>query len=165
MIRIEEYLMKRSKKMQIGPKTVTDSADNLSKGKGWSRGDSLIVDNGSGVNLVTMSQLNSICLGTNTSGGIPKSLGSVKVIDSEVVASDLIALGLINTGKVILTNATKISGSAKEIVIILSADQIDSPMMKEAEVTESTAAAIDLIAIRALLESNAENLGNGAIAK
>ncbi len=145
--------MKHSKEIQIGPKFVTDSADNLSKGKGWSGGDSLIVDNGSGDNLVTMSQLNSICLGANTSGGIPKSLGSVKVIDSEVVASDLVALSLISTGKVILTNATKISGAAKEIVIILNADKIDSPMMKEAEVTESTAAAADLIAIRALLES------------
>ena len=145
--------MKHSKQIKIGSKSVTDSANNLSKGKGWSGGDSLMVDNGSGDNVVTMSQLKLICLGTNTSGGIPKSLGSVKVIDSEVVASDLIALSSINTEKVILTNATKISGSAKEIVFILSADQIDSPMMREAEVTESTAAATDLIAIRNFLES------------
>ena len=109
-------------------KVVTDTADNLAKGIGWSKGDTLIINNGARNNSATMAQLNLIRLGTNASPkGAPAALASATVTDTTIdSAGDLKKLDIITKGKLVATLATKIIGSDADLATIISATSIDT---------------------------------------
>lgn len=135
-------------------KTITDTAINLANGIGWSGGEDLIINNGSGDDGASMSQLNQIQLGANTTGGLPGSLASVTVVDLEVDASHLNELALITKGPLMLLNAIEIIGLASETALAISNELIKMPKMIKATVLGPSADAGDLMKINDFILKN-----------
>ena len=144
--------MKKNKNFKTN--TISNTAMNLAKGIGWIGGEDLIINNGSGDDGASMSQLNQIQLGVNTNGGLPGSLASVTVVDLEIDASQLNKLALITKGQLMLLNAIEIIGLASETALAISNELIKMPKMIKATVLGSSADAGDLMKINDFILKN-----------
>ena len=144
--------MKKNKNFKTN--TISNTAMNLAKGIGWIGGEDLIINNGSGDDGASMSQLNQIQLGVNTNGGLPGSLASVTVVDLEIDASQLNKLALITKGPLMLLNAIEIIGLASETALAISNELIKMPKMIKATVLGPSADAGDLMKINDFILKN-----------